>query len=453
MNTLDQMLADAQANNRMLTIGQLTEIVKTVSPKEYNSIIIDNAVAVKRYNYCYMNVFTQKIEYKSESRTSVVEPPLEQQIVNLIRQSGGPFVREDETRLVAQMEKAPKFSSDRLFSSTRKKVSEMVNGGRDVNHGYLTLNTDGDKLAAKQPTFIVRSECSVNDCTECKGLGVVPRTNKDGVVFQIECPECKGVRRIGTVSYFTPSIVEKKFDMVRCQEGSIENLKSVIIDNHKGIDPAPVRMVTHFNGIDREDFDEPILPFVDAIRDKTGENAAVIDVYYRIIPCFTFQYRNVLTSEVRTGVLVDPFREPELVLTLESTSRKIFSGVKDGMKNINRFFGSLGKSSGYKEKEDVRRSARLLIAVAVADGKVREEEKQLLTLTIQKMNDLTSGEQRDLLALLGSPDSSFLTDDDFKFHSQTAAEETLARMHEVTEVDGEVSDSEREIIERLRLSL
>ena len=155
---------------------------------------------------------------------------------------------------------------------------------------------------------------------------------------------------------------------------------------------------------------------------------------------------------MRLGVVVDPFVNPELVLSLDSTGRKLFSGVKDSMKSINNFIGSIGKSTGFKDKEDLKRSIRLLIAIAVSDGDVSEEEKKALTLTIRKMDDLTSSEQEQMLQLLGQKDCSFLTDDDFIFHNKANAEETLGRMQDVASASDGVSDEERDIIERLRLA-
>ena len=40
----------------MLTLGKLSELIKELAPTQYNSIIIDNAVAIKEYRYCYSSV-------------------------------------------------------------------------------------------------------------------------------------------------------------------------------------------------------------------------------------------------------------------------------------------------------------------------------------------------------------------------------------------------------------
>lgn len=453
MLTLEQLKTEAAKNNKELTLGALSEMVKKLSPAEYNSIIIDNAVAIKRYNYCYINAYAQSITYKNAQRSAAVEGMLEQALDALIKTpTTSPYVRINDRVLIDSMEQAPKYSNEGFFASARKKMSEMVNGGRNVEHRHITLAEEEGHLAKSQAPYAIVAECNIKDCPECKGHKLVEKQDKEGVVSQVECPTCKGRGHIGTLAYFIPTISEKRVSIIRCLEGNIDNLKTSTLEAHKGDDTTPVRMLTHYNGVDSEQFDPYITPYLDQLRDKTGSMNAIEEIYYRLIPCFTFSYRNVLTGEVRQGVVVDPFVNPELVLSLDSTSRKIFSGVKDSMKSINNFIGSIGKSTGFKDKEDLKRSIRLLIAIAVSDGDVSEEEKKALTLTIRKMDDLTSSEQEQMLQLLGQKDCSFLTDDDFIFHNKANAEETLGRMQDVASASDGVSDEERDIIERLRLA-
>ena len=172
-----------------------------------------------------------------------------------------------------------------------------------------------------------------------------------------------------------------------------------------------------------------------------------------MVPCYTFTYRNVLTSELHNGVLVDPDRQPALILNLEGTSTKLANSVKDSFKSIGNFFGSLSRSNAFKDKEDLRRTMRLLIAVAVADGTVEEEEKKTLTLAIRGMDQFTGSEQEELIKCLGAKDANFLTKEDFSFNRPENAKEAIARMQEMAEADSSIHETEREIIERLKLSI
>lgn len=69
------------------------------------------------------------------------------------------------------------------------------------------------------------------------------------------------------------------------------------------------------------------------------------------------------------------------------------------------------------------------------------------------MDNLTTSEQEQMLQLLGQKDSSFLTDSDFVFHFKPNAEETLARMQDIAAASDGITDEERTLIERLRLSI
>ncbi len=443
----------------MLTLGKLSELIKELEPTHYNSIIIDNAVAVKEFRYCYIRAAVQKVEFRSGSAAVAVDEGLEKQLNAEIFSLGNgdsrtgsvAYIPVDKV-LVSQIKAAPKVSGKGFFSNAKKKLSELKNGGRDIDLGSIRLLTDGDRLAKSQPDFAVRAECSLSDCPNCKGTKTVSSLNKDGRPTKVECPECKGTGRVASLSWFSPVVSEKKVSILRCLEGEIENLKASTLEAHKGDDSTLTRMLARINGEDLRQYPADFEPYIDVLHDKAGEGNAIEDVYYRIIPCYTFAYRNVLTSKIHTGAVIDPDGDAEIVLDLESSGSKVVSGVKDRIKGISRFFGNIGKTDSFKDKEDLRRTIRLLIAIAVADGSVSDEEKQALTLSIRDINQLSSAEQEQLLSLLGSTDSSFLTDDDFKFHSRENAEMTIKRMQELSSSDGLVDVRERDIIERLKFT-
>ena len=181
--------------------------------------------------------------------------------------------------------------------------------------------------------------------------------------------------------------------------------------------------------IDKEDFDDALVPYIDIVRDKTGEDNAIEDYYYRIVTCYTFTYRNIMTGELKKGVVVNPSQLPEIVL-IGNGSSKIINRMKDSAKLVSRFFGSIA-GSAQRDKDDLKRTIRLLIATVVADGIVSEEEKQSLTLAIRNIDILTGKEREELAELLSEGDTTFLNDDDFKFHNAANRDETLARMQEL----------------------
>lgn len=442
-----------------MTIEALNEKIKQLAPAEHNSIIIDNAIPVKQYNYCYIVAKIQRVEYHTQKICAALNGELKQSLEEIIN-STDRYVPVNE-RLVTLMKEAPEYDMEGFFSSVKKKMNEMINGGREVDHHHITLSTADGHLTKQQPSFAIKNECMISKCTHCDGKTFIVRTNKQGIDEKVQCPECEGRGIVGTFTYFTPEIIEKETRLVRCLSGDIEGLKFDFLPNGLVIGGTSYKiangefksMLAHFNGIDTEDFDSDILPYIDIVRDKVGEENAIEDYFYHIIPCYTFTYRNILTNELHSGIVVDPNGQPALLLNMESSGSKFVSGVKDGMKSIGNFFGSISRSQSFKDKEDLRRTLRLLIAVAVADGIVDEEEKKTLTLAIRGMDQFTSSEQEELVKNLGEKDAKFLTDDDYHFHNPKNAAETLTRMQELAESDREVHETEREIIEKLRFSM
>lgn len=413
-----------------MTTDRLREIIKAVSPNKFNSIIIDNASKISCHNYCYIKAFSQRVEFHTSSRSAYVDNTVAQRILEIKNNEATadkPYYRLDDRSLIETFDSLPKAGSESLMESTKKKVNELINGGREVDHNIIILNRNKDRIALQQPVFIVKEECDIT-------------TSDDGT-------------KIGTLTYFQPIVKEDETVLIRCKEGDIEGLKESVIESRKGDDSVLVRMVTHFNGIDKENYDKEIVPYLELIHDKIGDDNALEEYYHRVVSCYTFSYKDILTGENRTGVLVDPYQTPEVILNLENNGTRIINGIHNHIKGISRFLGSIGKTGKYKEKSDLMRATRLLISTAVADGVVTEEEKQALTLAIRNINDLTDNDREELFTLLGEKGTPFLTDEDYLFYNPDNARETLESLQEIAASDGEVSDSERDIMERLRLAI
>lgn len=443
-----------------MTTEALIEKIRQLAPAEYNSIIVDNAVTIKKHIYGYINASVQRVEYRTQRISAAIDGEIKSAIEQITSNNGERYVRFP-LRIIELMKAAPAYSSESFFSSMKNKMSEMINGGREVDHHHITLTMENGNIAKQQPCFAIREECSVMNCPKCEGSGYVEQTNSNGVSEKVQCPDCKGRGIVGKLTYFTPNVVERQASIIRCLTGNIEGLKFNLEADGATINGTSYkihlgerrRMLIHIGGQDTEDFDSDILPYLDFVRDKVGDDNAIEDYFYYMLPCYSFTYRNVITSELHLGLLVDPERQPALILNLEGSGKKLVSSVKDSFKSIGNFFGSISRSNGFKDKEDLRRTLRLLIAVAVADGIVGEEEKKTLTLAIRGMDQFTGSEQEALVQCLGNSDASFLTKEDFSFNRPENAKETIVRMQEMAEADNNVHEAEREIIERLKLSI
>lgn len=454
MNTIETLSINATVQQENLNIQQIHQIIEEHAPETLNTILIDEKVAPARYEYCYLNAFAQRVVYRTEQRSCASNDLLEIQIKNLVADgTPNPYVKMPDDSLVNLVEKSPKFNLDGVLGNAKKRLTDLVNGSEKIEHKHLILNTEQDKLTEQQPLFLIKNICRIQNCPQCNGLMYMEEANSEGQITRMECSACKGLGHVSTVAWLVPKTSNKQVSFIYPNGDSIENLKNAILEKHIGTDTTPVLMAVHLNGTDKEQYPETLKPYLDALHDQIGENNAIEHIYYRIIPCFTFQYRNVLTNQTRTGVLVDPFGEPEVVLELVSTSAKIATGLKDTAKNLSKLFGGIGKSKSAKGRADLLHSIRLMIAIVVADGDVCEEEKKSLILTMQGIDTFSSSEQQQLLSLLASKDSSFLTDEDFHFNDPQVGKTTLLRLQEIAEASGDVSIEEREIIEKLRLSI
>lgn len=455
MNTLDTLRQQARQSQQELTIEDVRSIIERLSPNELNSLILDREAPVRRYEYCYIYAKGQRVIYKTELRTVACDKNLEEQINELANTTGeNPFVMLSDDKLIEALDNAPKFNAEGILGNARKKMSELVKGDTMVDHTLVRLTMEDGWLTERQPSFIIKKACKTEACPHCQGQQRIKDSDKNGVVTMVDCNACNGMGRIATVAYITPRISNNGICIIRSKDNVfIDNLKDSVFEDHKGEDTTPCRMATHVNGIDKEDYDKYITPYLEQIHDQLGEDNALEDIYYHLVPCYQFQYRNVVTGDLEAAILIDPFEKPMLIFNLASTSSKIGTGIRDTMKGIGKFLGKVSNSRGNKERNDLMRSIRLMIAVTVADGKVSETEKQSLVNSIQGMKSFSSTEQQALIELLNGANSSFLTDDDFLFRNADTAKTTLIRLQQIAAAHDPVCDAERDIIERLRLSI
>lgn len=438
-----------------LTIEEVKELVGRLAPQEYKSILIENAIAPQCFNYCYIIADVQRVKYKNKNIDAALDDTLKQKLEVIIGDSdANPYVVIDD-RLVEQMKNS---SIEGFFSSAKNKIGEMIGEGRAVEHGDIALRMDGDCLAKEQNIYAVKAECKVVPCAHCEGKGEVMVTDKDGNQQYVTCKKCNGRGQVGTLACFTPSVSGERTSMVYCLEGDIDGLQFNAKDTQisvSGCDfsleaDVPVLMVRHINGIDEENIPADLQPYMEMVRKKVGNDNAMEKYAYRIIPCFVFKYREVLTGAMQTGVVISPFDNPQVILNLAKLSEKVFDGMRNKVKSLGRILGGIRRSDSFKDAEDLKHTLRLLIAVVVADGQVREDEKRVLMLTLHDTDRLTAGELDSLARLLGEPNADFVEDDDFEFNDRANATETIARMEEIATVDGAIHDKERELIERLK---
>lgn len=432
---------------------KISQLLSEVAPAASSSMIIDPSVTIKSFAFCCISAKAQHLEYRTQRLSAFIDSNLEKRILDLTRQPGQPYMPLYDESIIEEMEKAPKHNTESFLDSTKRKMNELMEGGRNMSHSDIILQMDNGYIAERQPRYLIRKECKVSACPYCNGTGTVEQTDKMELTTIVECSECKGNGSSATLTWVVPKVATQQEMMVRSLEPERNDIEMVwngtsfVIPGTTVDIPlseiATKRMLTHLNGTDNENFDEELLPYLDMIHDVIGDENALEEIGYRLVPCYTFGYRKALGGELRSATLVDPNGFATLIMSADTAP------VRDRVKKIAQFLGKLGKTKGFNDKQDLRRTVRLLIAVCVADGIVRKEEKQVLITAIEGISRLTTGEQASLSQLLTKEDSSFLTDDDFGFHDKENATRTLSAMKEIAISDGEYHSSEIEIIERL----
>lgn len=450
--TKDAMYSNSERNFRDVSIEQVKDIVAMLDPSAANSIIIDEAVGVRRANYCYVDVASKRVRYDVERRHFHPREELVGMMEEVLSDTGdSPYIRLKDREIMELIGGSPKVS---LSRSIKNAFSNMTMRN-DVDATQIVLDAEGSLLSDKQPLYLVKSLCSMEPCARCHGTKVVERVDKKtGVVETEACSECQGTGRIASVGVVNIEVKSHSDKYVLTNEDPIENLKdSMIVDHVLDHSKIRYRSLTRFNELDEKNYDPTLGQYIEEIHELMGGEPATEDIYYQIIPCVEFTYRDVMSGNICKGAVIDAIDNPELVMNLTSDLSKVGSAMKNASKSVGGFLNKIGRTEKGKAKEDLKRMTRLLIAVTISDGKVDTKEKEQLLNQLRDMEDFTTGEKDDFAELLGSEDVSFLKDGDFKFHSPEKAQETLNRMRIIAEADGEMSDAERDLIERLEQSL
>lgn len=444
--TQEAMFSNSERNLQNVEMQQVKEIITQLDPSASNSIIIDEAVGLKRVNYCYVDVVSKHVAYQVERRQFHPREELAGKLSQIFADQGeSPYVALPDRSMLALIGQSPKVS----ISNAIRNVFSSISQRHEVDASYIRLNADGIHLSAEQPLYLVKELSSMEFCPKCGGAKVVHRTNKSGELEEATCTECQGTGRIASVGIVNIDVKEHSDKYVLTNDDPIDHLKdSAIVAHVLQHSMVRYRTLTKFNQQETQSYDETLQAYVDQMHRLMGGEPATEDVYYQIIPCVEFTYRDVLSSQLCKGCILDVIDNPELILNLTSGVTKMTSAVKDVQKSMGGFFGKLGRTDKSKAKSDLKRATRLLIAITIADGKVETLEKSILLNQLRDMNEFTTSEMEDFSALLGKEDVSFLTDDDFRFNNPDKARETLVRMRQIAEADGDISAQEQDLIDR-----
>lgn len=173
------------------------------------------------------------------------------------------------------------------------------------------------------------------------------------------------------------------------------------------------------------------------------------ELYFEEVPVVKFFARHILTNTVHLVILLDIFKNPEIIIESDPEKTKRFD-VNDTLKSGVQFIAKLLKTKQHSRKEDLHKQIFLLIYAAKADGNIAEEEKYFLVEAIGSMSQFTNKEKKEFFDLLGAEYLRPLHKGDVTFSTNEKYLEVLGQIESIIGSDGEEHQLEQEFAENIR---
>ncbi|MBP5536463.1 MAG: TerB family tellurite resistance protein [Bacteroidales bacterium] len=391
---------------------ELRETIKRYAGNKANSIILDESWGLKTTGYRYADISATRIEYTFERITFAADESTAAILSGMAQGKAEqePYPAMEEAELL------------RTFASDHRQTMRRPD---HFDPKRIHLNANDSTPLDAQPLFIIPQECRL-------------------------CASPEGTGNEGTVAYARVHLVKEEKQLMMHNYEDIIYLKPSILRRHIPTNAVRQRTITRFASYDETFYSKAMKPYVKRLHDELGYTPDIEELYWQVIDCVAFAYHEVVSGERRYGAVVDLKGEPEVVFSLNNFADKVSDQIKDSVKLISKAIGNLASPSNRKNQADNRRTMRLLLAIAVADGEVSDDEKACLRNSLQSATALTSREKAELSELLNQGGgNNFLTDDDFNFNSPDNARSALDRMKLVASADGE-HESETAIIKQLQ---
>jgi len=293
-------------------------------------------------------------------------------------------------------------------------------------------------------------------CRECSGKGDITCDVCYGDkerYGKIDCPECKTVGTMGQVVFVESSVSQNENKKV-IQNGDKLTITEDAILRHVASNQAGQIVFRKVNEKIEETYDEYSKQYATILEDELGLSkndfplVTKEEIYYQVIPCVELSYKHMLTNTNHEFTIVNIWDNPEVIFHSEPEQLK--QDVGNITKSVGGMFGKLFKTKGFKTKEDKKNEITLLIHLAKADGKIEDEEKISLSETIGHLDDFTNSEKQQLFDLMSTPMLPELTKKEATFSSKERANEVLKKLTDLAMADGELEDSEKAFIDKVK---
>lgn len=305
------------------------------------------------------------------------------------------------------------------------------------------------------------SKCSGNGkttCTTCSGKTVITCSkcysdrDRRG---KIDCPECQATGELAKISFVETSVDTKNIQRIVSQGNNLKDISPDTLMKFAKKNEGQVNVLKNFNDIHTKEYDELVASYIEDFQNENGyqfngfvNRITDEEVYFQVIPCVQIEYRHMITNTLHNATILNYFESPELVIDKSVENEK--SDSKDKMKGISRFFGKLFKTASFKKKEDRKREIKLMIMLAKVDGKIEDQEKLFLAQEISGISEFTVAEKKDFFNLMDAASLPDLEKNDVLFFSDEAYKAALAKIESLAGKDGEIEDSEKDFIEKVK---
>ena len=181
------MKEEAKKQLEPITIAQIKETLKKISPDRFDKMIITDGQSVKRGNYIFAKLKYQKVEREVKK----IKFPLYGAIKdNFAELEGGEGKFGEKAHI----------KSDRLFEILEKSYQIKSQGCKasNINSPFkFPLDATGGEINPKQFKYFIPDQTYQETCEECKGNKYIQCSDEECAGrHEYTCPKCNGHRKV-----------------------------------------------------------------------------------------------------------------------------------------------------------------------------------------------------------------------------------------------------------------
>ena len=288
-------------------------------------------------------------------------------------------------------------------------------------------------------------------CDECHGNGL---TKKDFKYGKIDCPSCDATGKFGFITFVETSVEKIADSKLSTLDHKIDELSDDEIKKHIDSNYSKTNTLININSDFKENLGDVEKGFINQIR---SDNEIFVNSYRKsvkeelfcaVVPAIRIKYKHIISNTEHYLAVVNPFVNPKLVFFSVPKEASKATGFKKIIGQLGNFFSKVAKTKSYKARQDKILEILLMIRLMKADGRIDEGEKSFMIDEIGTIEGLINKEKDYLFDFLSKPSLPELNVLDVKFSSKERFKKCIETLNKMAESDGEVDDTELEMIKK-----